>query len=227
MLIAKLKELADKYKRYGFKKLFVKLRQSDFTDNHKRVHRIYCEQGYNLRKRPKKRLPSRNPKPLVAPLFANQSWSIDFMSDSLYDCRRFRTFNVIDDFNRSCLGIEIDFSLPAERVIRKLDRIALWRGCYPKQLRCDNGPELISGKLATWASDHDIEICYIQPGKPSQNGFIERFNRTYREEVLDMYVFDSLSEVRSITESWMAEYNFDRPHESLGNVAPADYRKAG
>jgi len=159
---------------------------------------------------------------LVQPEAANQSWSLDFMSDSLSSGRAFRTLNIIDDFNREVLWIEIDTSLPAERVIRTLDMIASWRG-YPKQIRMDNGPELISQKMAQWADDHSVELAFIQPGKPSQNAYVERFNRTFREAVLDAYLFSSLHEVRDITEEWIEEYNAIRPHEALGNLSPYQY----
>lgn len=144
------------------------------------------------------------------------------MSDALWCGRRFRTFNVVDDFNREALAIEVDLNLPAERVVRVLNRVAAWRG-YPKKLRLDNGPELVSIALAEWAEEHGINLEFIQPGKPMQNGFIERFNRSYREAVLDMYLFRSLDEVREQTEYWIKEYNEERPHESLGNMTPREY----
>ncbi len=175
-----------------------------------------------MRRKGKKRLPSRNPEPLSVPESINQCWSIDFMSDALWCGRKFRTFNMVDDFNREALAIEIDLNLPAQRIIRVMDRIAAWRG-YPLKLRMDNGPELTSVRLAEWAETHGVKLDFIQPGKPTQNSFIERFNRTYREEVLDMYVFTRLSEVRNITEKWIDEYNEERPHESLGNMTPAEY----
>jgi putative transposase len=128
------------------------------------------------------------------------------MSDALWDGRRFRTFNVVDDCNREGLLIEIDFNLPAPRVVRELARIAADRG-YPTKLRLDNGPELISLALAAWAEEHGVNLEFIEPGKPMQNGFIERFNRTYRQAVLDMYVFQNLQEVRQQTEKWLTEYN--------------------
>ena len=152
----------------------------------------------------------------------NECWSADFMSDALWCSRRFRTFNVVDDFNREGLAIEVDFNLPAPRVVRTLDRIAAERG-YPLKLRLDNGPELISVTLADWAEDHGVTLEFIKPGKPMQNGFIERFNRSYREAVLDMFVFQSLAEVREQTEQWLKEYNEERPHESLGDMTPREY----
>jgi len=131
-----------------------------------------------MRRKGKRRLPNRNPAPIAVPESINQCWSMDFMSDSLYSGRRFRTFNVVDDYNREVLAIEIDLNLPAERIIRVLDRVASWRG-YPLKIRMDNGPEFISLKLADWAEEHEVELEFIQPGKPFQNSYIERFNRTY------------------------------------------------
>jgi putative transposase len=212
----------DRYPRYGFGKLFPLIRRQGHTWNHKRVYRIYCALKLNMRRKGKKRLPNRHPEPLRVPESINQCWSADFMSDALWSGRRFRTFNVVDDFNREILSIEIDFNLQARRIIRTLDRIALWRG-YPAKLRVDNGPELTSVFMAEWAELHGVTLEFIQPGKPTQNSFIERFNRTYREEVLDMYLFRRLSEVRNTTENWIDEYNEQRPHESLGNLTPREY----
>lgn len=148
---------------------------------------------------------------------------MDFMSDSLFCGRRFRTFNLLDDFNREALAIEIDLNLPAPRVIRVLERAVAWHG-YPNKLRMDNGPEFISLALAEWAEEHDIELEFIEPGKPTQNSYVERFNRTYRDEVLNMHVFKTLNEVREITENWIREYNEERPHDSLGDLTPWEYR---
>lgn len=144
------------------------------------------------------------------------------MSDALWSGQRFRTFNLIDDYNREVLTIDVDRSLPAGRVVRALDRAAAWRG-YPKKLRVDNGPELTSVRLADWADDNDVELEFTEPGRPMQNGFVERFNRTYRTEVLDLYIFKRLKEVQEITDNWVAEYNEERPHESLGNLTPKEY----
>ncbi len=221
-VILKLQEVNERYPAHGFDKLFKILRRWGHPWNHKRVHRIYCELKLNKRRRGKKRLPSRHPQPLCVPATANQCWSMDFMSDSLFCSRRFRTFNVVDDFNREALVIEIDLNLPAPRVIRVLERLVAWRG-YPDKLRMDNGPEFISTALAEWAEDYGIELEFIQPGKPTQNSYVERFNRTYRDEVLNMYVFKTLNEVREITENWIREYNDERPHSSLGDLTPWEY----
>jgi putative transposase len=221
-IIDALSELAHQKPEFGFGKLFQSLRRRGYGWNHKRVYRIYCALKLNKRRKGKRRLPSRNPAPLAASLRMNECWSADFMSDVLWHGRRFRTFNVVDDFNREGLAIEVDLNLPSERVVRVLERIAAWRG-YPQKLRLDNGPELIAIALAEWAESHNVQLEFIEPGKPMQNGFIERFNRSYREAVLDMYIFETLAEVKEQTEKWLREYNEERPHESLGNMTPREY----
>jgi putative transposase len=215
-------ELAHERPERGFGKLFELVRRRGRRWNHKRVYRVYCGLKLNKRRKGKRRLPTRNPAPLAVSQTMNECWSADFMSDALWDGRRYRTFNVVDDFNREALAIEVDFNLPAERVVRVLDRIAVVRG-YPLKVRLDNGPELISVKLADWAEQHGVTLEFIKPGKPMQNGFIERFNRSYREAVLDLYVFQTLGEVRGQTEEWLKEYNEQRPHESLGNLTPREF----
>jgi len=178
----------------------------------------------HLKRKPKKRLPARAAQTLMVPLQANQTWSLDFMSDALSNSRAFRTLNVIDDFNREALWIEVDTSLPAERVVRVLEQLLDWRG-KPTRIRMDNGPELISQRLENWAKDHHIELLHIQPGKPAQNAYVERFNRTYREDVLDAYLFDDLEEVRHITNSWLEDYNTIRPHEALKGISPRQFAR--
>jgi len=149
----------------------------------------------NLRIKPKKRITREKPEPLAVPEAINQVWSIDFMHDRLEDGRAFRLFNVLDDFNREGLAIEVDFSLPAERVIRALEQIIEWRG-KPQALRCNNGPEYISDTLQGWARQHDVRLEYIQPGKPQQNAYIERYNRTVRYDRLGQYLFETIQEVQ-------------------------------
>jgi putative transposase len=217
-----LLELAGRKPRWGYGKMLAYLKRDGYGWNHKRIRRVYCELRLNLRVKPKKRLPKRIPQPLIQPEQANQSWSLDFMSDSLASGRAFRTLNILDDFNREALWIEIDTSLPAERVIRVLEMLIAWRGC-PCQIRTDNGTELISYRLEQWAEEHKITLTHIQPGKPAQNAYIERFNRTFREDVLDAYLFRSLSEVRDIAEQWLEEYNAIRPHEALQGLSPYQY----
>lgn len=192
-----LRQLAARKPRWGFGKMLAYLKNRGYPWNHKKVHRIYRELGLNLRIKPKKRLPVRIHKPLAQPESANQSWSLDFMSDSLSNGRAIRILNVIDDFNREALWIEVDTSLPAARVTRVLDMLASWRG-NPQQIRLDNGPEMISKKMAKWSQMNRVELAFIQPGKPAQNAYIERFNRTLREEILDAYLFDSVKEVQGL-----------------------------
>ena len=191
--------------------------------NHKRVYRVYKELELNLRIKPKKRFPSRNPVPLDGAQQPNDCWSLDFMSDSLTDGRWYRTLNVIDDFNREGLAIEVDHSLPSERVTRVLDQVAEERG-YPRKLRSDNGPEFVAQAMARWAEQNEVELIWIQPGKPTQNAYIERYNRTFRQEVLDLYAFGDLDEVRDASTRWLYDYNHDRPHLALDRQTPAQYR---
>lgn len=224
-VISEIQAIVERCPAYGFSKVFAVLRRAGQPWNHKRVYRIYCALNLNLRRKGKKRLPSRYPDPLVVPVDMNQCWSIDFMSDSLFCGRRFRTFNVVDDYNREALAIEVDLSLPSVRVVRVLERIVAWRG-YPAKIRMDNGPEFIAVTLADWADKHGIQLEFIKPGKPTQNSYVERFNKTYRTEVLNMYAFRRLSEVREITDHWVREYNEERPHDSLGNLTPREYLKA-
>lgn len=222
-VITVLQELAERFPERGFGKYFKVIRRRGYIWNHKRVHRIYCALNLNRRRTGKKRLSPRNPLPLSVPECMNESWSMDFMSDALWNGRRFRTFNVVDDFNREALAIEIDLNLPATRVIRVLERISAWRG-YPAKIRMDNGPEFIAVALADWAEQHLVKLEFIEPGKPMQNGFIERFNRSYREGVLDMYVFKTLEEVRERTDAWIKDYNEELPHDALGDLTPVEYR---
>lgn len=217
-----LKTLSAQHPTYGFGKLFNLIRLKDYCFNHKRVYRIYCDLRLNLKIKPKKRLAPRTKVTLTPPRNMNQCWSLDFMSDALTNGRRLRTANVIDDCNREGLGILVSFSLPSRRITRWLDQVALTRG-YPCCIRVDNGPENIAHHFQKWAKSHSIFIQYIQPGKPAQNAYIERFNRSYREAVLDMYLFQSIQEVQKITNTWLKHYNEERPHEALNNQTPKSF----
>lgn len=221
-IAAYLKNLAQAHKRWGFDKMMMRIKMDDKPWNHKRVYRIYCDLRLNLRVKPRKRIPKGEAKALVQPLGPNMCWSVDFMSDALICGSRFRTFNVVDDYNRECLLIEPSFTLPATRVTQLLDQVAVHRG-YPDVIRTDHGPEFESHEFKQWAEKRGILIHYIQPGKPAQNGFIERFNRTYREDVLDMNLFSNLREVKVITQEWLTGYNTQRPHESLAGLPPVQF----
>jgi len=216
-----LKELAERYPEYGFKKLYGLLPKEAGRCNHKRVHRLYCELGLNLKRKPKKRLAPRTPETLEQPRYLNECWSLDFMSDALIHGRRFRTLNVLDDCNREGLGIKVAFSLPAQQVIHFLNGILADRG-KPEMIRVDNGPENISTCFQTWAKEKQIKIRYIQPGKTAQNGYIERFNRSYREAILDRYLFENIHQVQRLSNEWLKHYNEERPHEALKNKTPRE-----
>jgi len=173
-----------------------------------------------LRIKPRKRLKRNRPEALAVPDAPNDSWSMDFMADQLSDGRSIRTLNVIDDFNREGLGIEADFSLPAERVVRSLNRIIEWRG-KPFSVRADNGPEYISGTLMKWAEKQGVQLAFIQPGKPQQNAYIERYNRTVRGEWLGQYIFETIEEAQQHATKWLWTYNNDRPNMGVGGITPA------
>ena len=212
--------LTHNQRNWGFGLCFLYLRNvKGFGWNHKRVYRLYRELELNLRIKPKNRLVREKPEPLAVPEAINQVWSMDFMHDRLEDGRAFRILNVIDDFNREGLGIEVDFSLPAERVIRALEQIMEWRG-WPRMLRCDNGPEYISAALRTWTEEHGIRLEHIQPGKPQQNAYVERYNRTVRYDWLGQYMFESIAEVQDFATRWLWTYNNERPNMALGGITP-------
>jgi putative transposase len=186
---------------------------------------VYRNMGLHLRRPAKKRLPKRIRVPLFVPAFPDRVWSADFVSDTLCDGRRFRTLNVVDDFNREALHIEVDTSLTSARLVRVFEQLRTDRG-LPQVLRTDNGPEFLGGAFTSWAKHAGMAIQYIQPGKPNQNAYIERFNRTYRDELLDQYLFMSLDDVREATWWWMREYNEERPHDALGYHTPHEAYQA-
>ena len=215
-----LVELTQQNKNWGFGLCFLTLRNVlGLPYNHKRVYRIYCELELNLRIKPKRRIKRNKPVPLAVPDKINQSWSMDFMHDALTDGRAFRLFNVIDDYNREALTVEIDFSLPAQRVIRSLNQLIEYRG-KPVQIRCDNGPEYISNALKDWALEQDIILSYIEPGNPQQNAYVERYNRTMRYDWLNQELFISLDQVRQQAERWLYHYNNERPNMGNGGFTP-------
>jgi putative transposase len=215
-----LLKLTDNHRNWGFGLCLLYLRNVKHLGwNHKRVYRIYRQLELNLRIKPRKRLVRNKPEPLAVPQRSNLVWSMDFMHDQLEDGRSFRLFNVIDDFNREALGIEVDFSLPTQRVIRALKQIIAWRG-KPETIRCDNGPENISETVKQWAKESGIRFEYIQPGKPQQNAYVERFNRTGRYEWLSQYHWSDLEEIRLYATDWMWMYNNERPNMALGGITP-------
>lgn len=217
-----LLKLAESHRTWGFWMMYNRLRNLDYLWNHKRVYRIYTQMRLNLRCKRKKRIPARTKEPLLRPIHPNVTWSIDFMHDTLQDGRKIRSLNVIDDFNREALMVTVNNSLPAQRVISELDKLIQWRG-KPDRIRVDNGPEFIAQKMKDWCQSNDIELTYIQPGKPTQNSLIERFNRTFREEVLDSYMFESARQMQNYVNAWVWVYNNERPHSSLGYLTPRGF----
>ena len=201
-----LTALTSKHVAIGYWQCCYRLWNKGYRWNHKRIYRVYTDMKLNIRSRAKKRLPERVKQALIVPSAPNQVWSIDFMSDSLVDGRKFRLLNVIEDFNRESLAIEVDTSLPSLRVIRVLEQLIAERG-KPANIRCDNGPEFISHKLEQWCTDRKITLQFIQPGKPMQNAYIERKNGSMRRELLNAYLFYSLNEVRFLSEEWRLDYN--------------------
>lgn len=224
--IAKLlTELTQAHKTWGFGLCFLHLRNvKGHPWNHKRVYRIYRELELNLRIKPRKRLVREKPDELAVPEAPNKTWSMDFMADQLADGRPFRLLNVLDDFNREGLAIDVDFSLPTERVIRALDRIIEWRG-KPERIRVDNGPEYISHKLLAWSKKQNVIIQHIQPGKPQQNAYVERYNRTVRHEWLDQHIIETIAEAQNHATQWLWTYNNERPNMGIGGITPAQKLK--
>ena len=223
---ARLLDLAAEQPRFGYRRLHVLLcRERQGVINLKRVHRIYREENLAVRRKRRKRVGQASRRPRSVPERANERWSMDFMSDSLSDGRQFRTLNVIDDGTRECLAIEVDTSLGGWRVCRVLDRIAERRP-LPKRIVIDHGTEFTSKALDQWAHRNQVELCFIRPGKPIENCFVESFNGKLRDECLNLHWFRGLAEARVVLEDWRWHFNHERPHSSLGNATPAEHAEA-
>lgn len=218
-VITKLLELAESYPTRGFDNYYGKIRMQNLPWNRKRVLRVYRSLNLKMRRKKKRRLPSRVKKRLEVPTTINDTWSIDFMSDSLTTGRRFRVLNVIDDHNREALINEAYYSIPASRLVTSLKDLISERG-KPKIIRTDNGPEFISDIFKEYCQSNDIQLQFIQPGKPAQNAYIERFNRTFREDILDAYLFDNLQQVNIKAYHWQVDYNANHPHKALDGLSP-------
>ncbi len=222
-LLARLLDLAALYPRYGYSMLTKKLRREGHRVNVKRIRRLYLREGLKLRTKPRKKLVAAAPREKSpTPNAPNRRWSMDFMRDALWNGRPFRTFNVLDDGSREALRIEVDFSLPAPRVVRVLDELAEERG-LPEEIVVDNGPEFAGKEVDAWAFKNGVKLRFIRPGKPVENCFVESFNGTFRKDCLDAHWFEDLEHARRVIESWRLDYNHDRPHSGVGDLAPAEF----
>jgi len=222
-LIACMRKHAEQRRRFGYRKLNVLLRRDGHVINHKRAYRIYRDEGLAIRPRRKRHVRIARGNVVMPVHEPNARWSMDFVSDSLASGRKFRTMTAVDDFTREGLATEIDFSLPSLRVIRKLDAIADDRGTYPRSIRIDNGPEFTSIAMLKWAAEHDVELFFIDPGKPTQNGMAESFNARFRDEFLNEHVFVTLGDARQAAEAWRVDFNEVRPHQSLRYLTPREF----
>jgi putative transposase len=222
-LRSELKVLAEKYPKYGCPTLHDMLRTAGHVENHKRTYRIYCEEGLQVRTKRRKKL-FRPRVPMIVPSVPNERWSVDFVSDQLANGRRFRVFNVVDDFSREIILQVVDFSISGARLARELDQLAERRQ-LPERIVMDNGPELTSKAMFFWSQRTGVTLHFIQPGKPTQNAFVESFNGKFREYCLNLNWFASLEDARSTIEDWRHHYNHERPHRSLGKKPPAVFAK--
>lgn len=220
----RLGELAEQRPRFGYRRLTILLRREGQAVNHKRVYRLYRQEGLAVRRRVRKRVAPVQRPLLGAPEQVGQEWSVDFTHDTLASGRSFRTLNIVDSYSRECLAIEVDTSLPAARVIRVLERVSAEHG-LPKRLRVDNGPEFAGQALDAWAYKQEVQLLFIQPGKPMQNGYVESFNGKFRDECLNQHWFVDLDDAREIIEVWREDYNTVRPHSALGYQPPVIYRQ--
>jgi len=221
-LRARIEEIAAIKRRYGYRRVYVRLRREGWEVNRKRVYRLYREAGLTVRRRKRKRIGLFERKPLPKPTAANVSWSMDFVADGLIGGRRMRCLTIVDDCTRECLAIEVDTSITGLRVQSVLDRLADTRG-LPRSITVDNGPEFDGQVLDKWAYRTSVQLSFIRPGKPNENAYIESFNGKFRDECLNEHWFLSLAHARSIIEAWRIEYNTERPHSSLGNLTPQEF----
>jgi putative transposase len=222
----RLRDLATQRRRFGYRRLHILLKREGIEINWKKLYRLYKEERLTVHKRGGRKRALGTRAPMTIPQEANQRWSLDFVSDTLVDGRRFRILCIIDDFSRECLAAVVDNSISGTRVARELDRIAECRG-YPCLVVSDNGTELTSNAMLKWQEERRVEWHYIAPGKPMQNGFVESFNGRLRDECLNEHLFSSYTHARRIIEAWRADYNTRRPHTSLDGLTPTEFAARG
>jgi putative transposase len=221
-LMERIGEIAADKRRYGYRRVYLRLRREGWCVNRKHLYRLYREAGLAVRRRKRKRIGLVERKPLPRPLAANLSWSMDFVSDGLADGRRLRCLNIVDDCTRECLAIEVDTSITGNRVKAVMDRLADTRG-LPRSITVDHGPEFEGRVLDAWAYQANVQLSFIRPGKPNENAYIESFNGTFRDECLNEHGFITMEKARRVIEAWRIEYNTERPHSSLGNLTPEEF----
>lgn len=222
-LVDRMKALAVARPRFGYRRLHTLLGREGFKVNHKRVYRLYRLEGLSVRKKARRKLPGHVERTILPPpTRPNERWSMDFTSDATASGRRFRTFNVVDDFSRECLAVYVDTSISGHRVARLLAELVVARG-KPQLIVNDNGPEFISRAMDRWAYENGVRLHFIRPGKPTENAFIESFNGRFRDECLDQHWFLGLADARAKVAEWVTDYNEVRPHSSLGGLAPKEY----
>jgi putative transposase len=220
----RLRELATSRRRFGYRRLHVLLEREGTHMNHKRLRRLYAEEKLQVRRRGGRKRAMGTRRPMIVPDWPNQRWSLDFVSDAFTDGCRFRVLTVVDDHTRECLALVVDTSISGRRVARELDAIIARRG-RPLTVVSDNGTEFTSMAILRWSQDRGIDWHYIAPGKPIQNGFIESFNGSFRDECLNETLFSSLAEARERIGVWKEDYNTQRPHSSLGNITPNEFAR--
>jgi putative transposase len=218
----RLTELAGQKRRYGYRRLHVLLLREGWLLNWKRTYRIYREAGLTVRRRKRKRIAGVERQEKMVATKPNQSWSMDFVSDGFVDGRRLRCLNIVDDFTKECLAIEVDTSLPGRRVVNVLERLAEIRG-LPTSITVDNGPEFIGKALDAWAYERQLTLRFIEPGRPQQNAYIESFNGRFRDECLNEHWFLSMRHAQAIIADWRVDYNEARPHSALGYQTPKEF----
>jgi len=223
-LRVRMRDIAATKIRYGMWRIYTLLRREGWQDNHKRVHRIYKEEGLNLRsKRPRRNKSAAHRLERLSHLQLYQCWSIDFVSDALFDGRKFRALTVVDNCSRECLAIEVGQSLKGSDVVRVLEALKVARGLVPERIQADNGSEFVSKELDRWAYENQVTMDFSRPGKPTDNPFIESFNGSFRDECLNAHWFLSLEDATEKIAAWRDEYNHYRPHSSLDDQTPAEF----
>lgn len=223
----RIKEIAATRIRYGYKRIHVLLRREGWRVNHKRVYRLYREESLNLRvKRPRRRVCAAYRVVRLEAGSVNESWSMDFLCDTLFDGRRFRALTLVDNFSRESLGIEVGQNIGGNQVVALLERVKGERGA-PKTIRCDNGPEFVSKTVDRWAYENRVTLEFSRPGRPTDNALVESFHGSFRDECLNVNWFLSLEDAKHKIEAWRRDYNEFRPHSSLGDRPPREFAQAG